>query len=106
MSASYTETIFFKPVKITKLPATDCLHVAWLTRKLHGPDWDKGEIRYLDIKTICLDISFRLLQNFFVAKGTEEFDLLSKLLRKSVYNLEDFLCPRRPEIFPKNSQLL
>ena len=98
---SYTDTIFFKtPVKFTELPANDRFRVLWLTRKLHGLDWDEGEIPYSDLKTICLGISFRFIRNIFFAKGIEKCELLSKLIHKTLYNLEDLFCPRISEISP------
>ena len=80
---SYTDTIFFKaPVKFTELPANDRFRVLWLTRKLHGLDWDKGEIQYSDLKTICLCISFRFIRNIFFAKGIEKCELLGNSYTK------------------------
>ena len=99
LCSSYNDTIFFKPpLKFTDLPAHDRQTVIWLTNNLHGLDWDEGDIPYRDLKTICLSFSFRFTRKNFFAKGIERCQLLSKLLQKTVYNLEDLNCPRISEI--------
>ena len=99
LCSSYNDTIFFKPqIKLADLPAQDRQTVIWLTNNLHGLDWDEGDISYCDLKTICLSFSFRFTRKFFFAKGIEQCELLSKLLQKTVYNLEDLICPRISEI--------
>ena len=99
LCSSYNDTIFFKPpLKFTDLPAHDRQKVIWLTNNLHGLDWDEGDIPYCDLKTICLSFSFRFVRKNFFAKGIEKCELLSKLLQKTFYNLEDLNCPRISEI--------
>ena len=99
LCSSYNDTIFFKPpLKLADLPAHDRQTVIWLTNNLHGLDWDEGNIPYCDLKTICLSFSFRFTRKNFFAKGIEKCELLSKLLQKTVYNLEDLNCPRISEI--------
>ena len=90
--------IFQTPLKFTELPAHDRQTVIWLTNNLHGLDWDEDDIPYSDLKTICLSFSFRLTRKKFFAKGIEKFALLTKLLQKTVYNLEDLNCPRISDI--------
>ena len=90
--------IFQTALKFTDLPAHDRQTVIWLTNNLHGLDWDEGDIPYCDLKTICLSFSFRFTRKNFFAKGIEKCELLSKLLQKTVYNLEDLNCPRISEI--------
>ena len=90
--------IFQTPLKFADLPAHDRQTVIWLTNNLHGLDWDEGDIPYCDLKTICLSFSFRFTRKNFFAKGIEKCELLSKLLHKTVYNLEDLNCPRISEI--------
>ena len=97
--SSYNDTFFFKPpLNFADLPAHDRQTVIWLTNNLHGLDWDEGHILYCDLKTICLSFSFRFTRKNFFAKGIEKCELLSKLLQKTVYNLEDLNCPRISEI--------
>ena len=55
-----------------------------------------GQSRY------TLSFSFQLTRIFF-AKGTEKCELLSKLLVKTVYNLEDLNCPRISKILPEET---
>ena len=99
LCSSYNDTIFFKPpLKFADLPTHDRQTVIWLTNNLHGLDWDEGDIPYCDLKTICLSFSFRFTRKNFFAKGIEKCELLSKLLQKTVYNLEDLNCPRISEI--------
>ena len=62
----YNDTIFFKPpLKFADLPAHDRQTVIWLTNNLHGLNWDKGDIPYCELKTICLSFSFQFTRNFF-----------------------------------------
>ena len=97
--SSYNDAIFFKPpLKFPDLPAHDRQTDIWLNNNLHGLDWDEGDIPYCDLKTICLSFSFRFTRKNFFAKGIEKFELLSKLLQKTVYNLEDLNCPQISEI--------
>ena len=99
LCSSYNDTIFFKPpLKFGNLPAHDRQTVIWLTNNLHGLDWDEGDIPCCDLETICLSFSFRFTRKKFFAKGIEKCELLSKLLQKTVYNLEDLNCPRISEI--------
>ena len=69
-----------------------------MTNNLTGLDWDEGDILYCDLKTICLSFSLRFTRKNLFAKGIEKCELLSKLLQKTVYNLEDLNCPRISEI--------
>ena len=95
LCCSYNDTIFFKPpLKFVDLLVHDRQTVIWLTNNLHGLDWDEGDIPYCDLKRICLSYSFRFTRKNFFAKGIENCELLSKLLQKTVYNLEDLNCPR------------
>ena len=99
LCSSYNDTIFFKPsLKIANLPTHDRQTVIWLTNNLHGLDWDEGDIHYYDLKTICLSFSFRFFRKNFFANGIERCELHSKLLQKTVYNLEDLICPQISEI--------
>ena len=103
LCSSYYNTIFFKPsVSFTELSAYDQLTVIWLTHNLHGLDWEDGDTTYSDLKTICSSLSFRLTRKFF-AKGTEKCELLSKLLEKTVYNLEYLNFPRISKILPEET---
>ena len=89
----------FKPsLKFADLPAHDRQTVIWLTSNLNDLEWDEGDIPYCDLKTICLSFSFRFIRKNFFAKGIEKCELLSKLLLKTVYNLEDLNCPQISEI--------
>ena len=104
LCCSYYDTIFFKPpVSFAELPAHDQQTVIWLTHNLHGLDWDDGDTPYSDLKAVCLSFSFRFTRKFFFAKGTENCEVLSKLLQKKVYNLEDLNCPRFSEILPEET---
>ena len=99
LCSSYNDTIFFKPpLKFTELPAHGRQTVIWLTNNLHGLDWDEDDIPYSDLKTICLSFSFRFTRKNFFAKDIEKCALLTKLLQKTVYNLEDLNCPRISDI--------
>ena len=107
MCSSYNDTIFFKPpLKFADLPANDRQTVIWLTNNLHGLDWDEGDIPYCDLKTICLSFSFQFTRKNFFAKGIEKCELLSKLLQKTVYNLEHLNCPQISEIIFSSCSLL
>ena len=69
LCSSYNDTIFFKPpLKFADLPAHDRQTVIWLTKNLHGLDCDEGDIPYSDLKTICLNFSFRFTRKFFCKK--------------------------------------
>ena len=95
LCSSYNDTIFFKPtIRFTDLPAHDRQTVICLTNNLYGLDWDEGDIPYCDLKTICPSFSFRFTRK----KNFVKCELLSKLLQKTVYNLEDSNCPRISEI--------
>ena len=99
LCSSYNDTIFFKPpLKFADLQAHERETVIWLTNNLHGFDWDEVDIPYCDMKTICLSVSFRFTRKNFIAKGIEKCELLSRLLQKTVYNLEDLNCARISEI--------
>ena len=104
LCSSYYNTIFFKPsVSFTELLAYDQQTVLWLTHNLHGLDWEDGDTPYSDLKTICSSLSFRFTRKFFC---TEKCELLSKLLEKTVYNLEDFNCHRISKKYFQRKQLL
>ena len=94
LCSSYNDTIIFKPpLKFADLPAHGRQTVIWLTNNLHGLDWDEGDIPYCDLKTICLSFSFQFTRKIFFAKSIEKCELFSKLLQKTVYNLEDLKFP-------------
>ena len=99
LCSSYNDTMFFKlPLKFADLSAHDRQTFILLTNNLHGLDWDEDDIPCCDLKTICLSFSFRFTRKNFFAKGIEKCELLSKLLQRTVYNLEDLNCPRISEI--------
>ena len=99
LCSSNNDTMFFKPpLKFADLPAHDRQSVIWLTSNLHGLDWDQGDIPYCGLKTICLSFSFQFNRESIFAKGIEKCELLSKLLQKTVYNLEDLNFLRISEI--------
>ena len=108
LCSSYNDTIFFKPpLKFADLPAHDSHTVISLTNNLHGLDWDEGDIPYCDLKTICLSFSFRFTRKKLFAKGIEKCELLSKLLHKTVYNLEDLkFSPNLRDNIRRTSSLL
>ena len=92
---NYTDTISFSPPhSFNSLTLSEQKSYQWVSKYLHGLDWEKGDYPYCYLKQILQSVVLRFPLSDFYAKGVEKTDTLQKLLQRKVTNLEDLLCPK------------
>ena len=92
---NYTDTVsFLPPASFNTLSLGEQKSYRWVSKFLHGLDWESGDYPYCYLQQICQSIVLRFPLSKFYSKGTEKTDTLQKLLQKEVTNLESLLCPK------------
>ena len=66
---------------------------SWLTKNLHGIEWDKGNYPYIYLTQIIQSVRLRNPGAIFFAKGEEKVKFLSDLLECSIVDLNSLACP-------------
>ena len=91
----YQDTIYFLPPQsFSSLSKSEQVCYQWITKNLHGLNWESGNYPYEKLKSIFESISLRYPLSEFYAKGKEKSDFLSSLLKRPVINLDDLGCPK------------
>ena len=86
----YTDTISFSPPhSLNSLTLSEQKSDQWVSRYLHGLDWEKGDYPYCYLQQILQSLVLRFPLSDFYAKGVEKTDTLQKLIQRKVKNLED-----------------
>lgn len=88
--------IFAPPYNEAALTAANQRQNLWVTRNLHGLNWNSGLIPYHKLD-VCLDLALQNADRLF-SKGTEKVTYLSNRLRRTVHDLNDYNCPRASEL--------
>lgn len=90
---NYQDTLLFKPPQdFSSLPTENRPSIIFLTRKIHGIDWDHGFYPYNFIHSYFISLRFRFPTAIVFVKGNMKREFLSKFL-KNVYDLEKLGCP-------------
>ena len=72
---------------------------SWLTRNLHGIEWDTGNYPYIYLTQINPSIRLRNPGAIFYAQGEEKVKLLSDVLECSIIDLNSLACLSISELF-------
>ena len=98
-SEEYNDCVLFKPPRTFEyLSIEEKRAFTWLTRNLHGIDWNAGTYPYIYTTQICQSICLRNPTARFYSKGSEKSKLLSELLERPVIDLNDLGCPKTANI--------
>ena len=68
----------------------------WKTSHLHGIAWSSGKLEYGKLFAVFYDIKVMSAQVF--AKWFEKLRLLTRLFGRNVENLDDYGCPKIPDL--------
>ena len=92
---NYFDTVpFLPPTSLNILSSSERRSYSWVSKYLHGLNWESGHYPYCYLQQIFDSIALRFPLATFYAKGTEKIETLQKLLKKDVINLEILLCPK------------
>ena len=98
-SKYFSDTILVRPpTNFSELTNSEQKSHSWVSKYLHGLDWNSGDYPYYFIDTYFVLLLVRFPSAVFYAKGKEKCDKLSHLLNKPVHNLEDLNCPKIEEL--------
>ena len=92
---NYCDTVsFLPPTSFNILSSSERRSYSWVSKYLHGLNWESGDYPYCYLQQIFDSIALRFPLATFYAKGTEKTETIQKLLKKDVINLEILLCPK------------
>ena len=83
----------FSSIKIQRPISTDKCSFCWLTKNLHGLNWNLEHYPYIYITQNIQSIPVRNPGAIFYAKGSEKVQFLSNLLDTPVVVLNSLDCP-------------
>lgn len=63
----------------------------WVKKNIHDIDWNYGQYRYEDLKTLISDVT--RAYDILWCKGLEKCNVLEDLIEQPVYDLHNFNCP-------------
>lgn len=72
-------------------PARNKRSNLWVTKNIHGIDWNYGEIDYDSLLHVVSNITNSY--DIIFCKGMEKATFIEKLIKHAVYDLHDFDCP-------------
>ena len=84
---------FLPPTSYSELTTQQKQSSSWLSRNLHGIDWDIGNYPYIYLTQIIQSVRLRNPGAIFYAKGEEKVKFLSELLECPVIDLISLECP-------------
>ena len=84
---------FLPPTSYSELTTQQKQSFSWLSRNLHGLDWDIGNDPYIYLTQIIQSVRLRNPGAIFYAKGAEKVKFLSELLECPVIDLNSLECP-------------
>ena len=79
---------FLPPTSFNILSSTEKRSYSWMSKYLHGLNWESGDYPCCYLQQIFDSIALRFLLATLYAKGTEKTEMLQKLLNMDVINLE------------------
>ena len=83
----------FKPPRpFEELNEKDQKQCRWITRNLHGIQWEQGELAYENFRHI-MGFLFKMYEKIYV-KGYEKTKFIETLSSRNCYNLDDLGCPK------------
>ena len=83
---------FLPPTSYSELTTQQKQSFSWLSRNLHGIDWDIGNYPYIYLTQIIQSVRLRNPGAIFYAKGAEKVNFLSELLEFPVCDLNSLEC--------------
>ena len=75
---------FLPPTSYSELTTQQKQSFSWLTRNLHGIEWETGNYPYIYLTQIIQSVRLRNPGSIFYAKGEEKVKFLSDLLECSI----------------------
>ena len=84
---------FLPPTSYSELTTQQKQSFSWLTRNLHGIEWETGNYPYIYLTQIIQSVRLRNPGSIFYAKGEEKVKFLSDLLDCSIIDLNSLACP-------------
>ena len=84
---------FLPPTSCSELTTQQKQSFSWLSRNLHGIDWDIGNYPYIYLTQIIQSVRLRNPGAKFYAKQAEKVNFLSELLECPVIDLNSLECP-------------
>ena len=84
---------FLPPTSYSELTTQQKQSFGWLTRNLHGIEWDTGNYPYIYLTQIIQSVRLQNPGAIFYAKGEEKVKFLSDLLECSIIDLNSLACP-------------
>ena len=98
-SKYFSDTILVcPPTDFSCLTNSEQKSHCWVSKYLHGLDWNIGDFPYCFLNTYFILLILRFPSAVFYAKGLEKCEKLSDCLKKPVHNLEDLNCPKFEEL--------
>ena len=84
---------FLPPTSHRELTSQQKQSFSWLTRNLHGIEWDTGNYNYIYLIQIVQSVRLRNPGAIMYAKGVEKVKVSSDLLECSILDLNLLACP-------------
>ena len=84
---------FLPPTSYSELTTKQKQSFSWLSRNLHGIDWDIGNYPYIYLTQIIQSVRLPNPGAIFYAKGEEKVKFLSDLLECSIIDPNSLSCP-------------
>ena len=94
---------FLPPTSYGELTTQQKQSFSWLSRNLHGIDWDIGYYFYIYLTQIIQSVRLRNPGALFYAKGGEKVKFLSEMLECSITDPNSFSCPSISLIYFKQN---
>ena len=90
-----TDTISFSPPhSFNSLTLSEQNSYQWVSKYLHGLDWEKGDYQYCYLQQILQSVVLRFPLSDFYAKGVEKTDTLQKCLKEKLQTLRICYAPK------------
>ena len=91
----YNDCVLFSPPsKFPDLTNPQKTSISWLSKNLHGLDWNSENYPYIYLTQIVQSVRLRNPRAVYYAKGFEKSQLLSELLDCPVIDLNTLKCPK------------
>ena len=91
----YNDCVLFSPPsKFSDLTNPQKTSISWLSKNLHGLDWNSENYPYIYLTQIVQSVRLRNPRAVYYAKGFEKSQLLSELLDCPVIDLNTLKCPK------------
>ena len=94
-TSDYSDYLFFiPPASFNSLSKCEQKFNIWLTKNLHGIQWESGDYLHLNLNQIIQSFVLRNPNAVFYAKAKEKNDLLATFMDRKVENFDELGCPR------------